>query len=290
MRFSLFLTFCRMEEYIPLTLAAEECSWDSINMGDGLFFYDTLSVNYPYTETGERYWTGETNFPDPFSMCSALAVLTQRIKLFINVLKTPVRNPMLVAKAAGTLAGLSNDRMVLGIGMSPWPEDYQICGQQWKQRGLRCEEQIEILRKALTGEMFEHHGKFYDIPRVQISPVGKKLPQIVIGGMVDAVYKRAARIADGFTAANLPFEATVPQIQAVNRYRKEFGTDAKPFEMIACATDLADVAGHQRLEELGATQQSVCPWLLYGGSYLSPLQFKLDALRRFTDEVVSRMK
>jgi alkanesulfonate monooxygenase SsuD/methylene tetrahydromethanopterin reductase-like flavin-dependent oxidoreductase (luciferase family) len=290
MKFSLFVTFSKLEEYIPLAVAAEECGWDTVNVGDGLFFFDKTSVDYPYSESGERYWTGETDFPDPFSICSALAIATKKLKLFINVLKLPVRDPMLVAKAAGTAAAISHDRLVLGVGTSPWPEDYTICGQQWAMRGPRCAEMIHILRKALTGQMFEHHGKFYDIPRLQISPVGSKPVPILIGGTVSSVLKRAARIADGFASPNATTEEIEKMIREINGYRKEFGTDNKPFEMISVATDASTLDDHRKLEEMGVTEASVLPWFFYGGYYDSALQFKVDAIKRFTDEVVSKMK
>lgn len=290
MKFSLTATFCKLEEYIPLALAAEECGWHSVNVGDGLFFFEKISVDYPYSETGERYWTGDTDFPDPFAMCAAIAAVTKRVKLFINVLKLPVRNPMLVAKAAASTAAISGDRLVLGVGTSPWPEDYTICGQAWEQRGPRCAEMVHLLRKAFTGQTFDHHGKFYDVPRLQIAPVGQRPIPILIGGTVDAVLKRAARIADGFASPNTTADHIGEMIRTVNRYRQEFGTDKKPFEMTSVATDVFDLAGHQKLAELGVDEACVSPWFCYGGNFQSPLRVKIDAVKRFTDDVVVKMR
>jgi len=290
MKFSLTATFCKLEEYIPMALAVEECGWNSVNVGDGLFFFEKISVDYPYSDTGERYWAGDTDFPDPFAMCSAIATRTKNLKLFINVLKLPVRDPMLVAKLAGSTAAISNDRLVLGVGTSPWPEDYTICGQKWEQRGPRCAEMIHILRKALTGKMFDHQGKFYTIPRMQIAPVGKKPVPILVGGTVDSVLKRAARIADGFASPNTTAEKIGEMIRTVNRYRKEFGTDTKPFEFTAVAIDTFDLDGHRKLADMGATEACVSPWFFYGGNFDSPLQVKIDAIKRFTDQVVSKMR
>jgi alkanesulfonate monooxygenase SsuD/methylene tetrahydromethanopterin reductase-like flavin-dependent oxidoreductase (luciferase family) len=290
MKFSLTITFSKLEEYIPLAVAVEECGWNSVNVGDGLFYFDETSVDYPYSDSGERYWTGETHFPDPFSICAAMAVATKRVKLFINVLKLPVRDPMLVAKAAATVAALSNDRLVLGVGTSPWPEDYKICRQQWEMRGPRCAEMIHVLRKAFTGQMFDHHGKFYDIPRLQISPVGSKPVPILIGGTVRSVLKRAARIADGFASPNTTADKIGDMIREINGYRKEFGTDKKPFEMVSVAIDTWNLDGHRRLADMGVTEACTVPWFFYGGNFESPLDFKIDSIKRFTDAVVSKMR
>jgi alkanesulfonate monooxygenase SsuD/methylene tetrahydromethanopterin reductase-like flavin-dependent oxidoreductase (luciferase family) len=289
MEFSLTITFSPLEEYIPLAVTADECGWNSVNVGDGLFYFDETSVDYPYSDSGDRYWTGDTAFPDPFAIIPAMAMAAPKIRFFINVLKLPVRDPMLVAKATGTVAALTQDRLTLGVGLSPWPEDYTICGQEWKTRGPRCTEMVEILRKALKGEMFDHKGKYYELPRMQISPVPGKPVPIIIGGTVTQVLKRAARIADGYSSPNTTAVKIGEFIKEINGYRKEYGTDDKPFEMISVAIDTWDLDGHRRLEEMGVTEACVVPWFFYGGNFDSPLEFKQDSVKRFTEEVVSKM-
>ena len=127
---------------------ADEEGWHSVNVGDGLFFYDETSVPYPYTDDGARYWSANTPFLDPFNVISAMGVVTENVRFLINVLKLPVRNPMLVAKMAGTVAYLTKDRLSLGVGLSPWPEDFSVCQTEWKTRGARCAESIEVIRKG----------------------------------------------------------------------------------------------------------------------------------------------
>ena len=289
MKFSLTTTFSPLDEYVPLAITAEECGWNSVNVGDGLFFFDELSVDYPYSDDGARYWTGHTPFPDPFSVIPAMAMVTRKLRFFINVLKLPVRNPMLVAKSVGTVAALTQDRLTLGVGTSPWPEDYTICGEEWSMRGPRCAEMIKILRKALSGEMFGHKGKYYDIQRLQIVRCRAKPVPILIGGTVTPVLKRAARIADGFSSPNTTADEIGRFIREINGYRKEYGTDDKPFEMISVAIDTFDLDGHRRLEDLGVTEACVVPWFFYGGDFNSSLEFKQDSIKRFTEEVTSKM-
>ena len=96
MRFSLGLMFLPSDQYIPLAECAEENGWDSVNVCDGLFYYEKTSVDYPYSDDGDRYWVGETPFMDPWALIPAMAMRTQRIRLWTNVLKLPVRNPLLV--------------------------------------------------------------------------------------------------------------------------------------------------------------------------------------------------
>ena len=289
MKFSLILTFNPPDHYLPLAGAADEQVWNSVNVGDGLFFYDETSVAYPYTDSGARYWSSNTPFLDPFNIISAMGVVTQNVRFLINVFKLPVRNPMLVAKMCGTVAYLTKDRFSLGVGLSPWPEDFSVCQTEWKTRGVRCAESIEVIRKAVTGEFFEHHGKYYDVPSCSINPAPSKPMPILIGGTAEPVLKRAARIADGFVSPNTTADKIDEMVQKIHRYRKEYGTDGKPFQMISVAIDTFDLDGHKRLEDMGIDEACVMPWLLYGEKFNSPMGLKVDAIKRFGDDVISKM-
>jgi alkanesulfonate monooxygenase SsuD/methylene tetrahydromethanopterin reductase-like flavin-dependent oxidoreductase (luciferase family) len=291
MKFSLTLTFNPADDQVPLAIAADELGFHSVNLGDGLFFYDETSVNYPYSDSGARYWNANTAFLDPFCAISHMGAVTRNIRFLISVLKLPVRQPMLVAKQAGTAAYFCQDRMTLGVGLSPWPEDFSVNGANWDDRGPRSEEMIEILRKALTGEMFEHNGKYYpNLPRMSINPAPKKHMPIVIGGTADIVLKRAARIADGFASPNTKADHIIEMAQKIAEYRKEYGTDNKPFEFISVATDVFDLAGNQKLSDNGVTEACVMPWFMYGGKFKSDIQFKIDCMKRFKEDVMDKMK
>jgi alkanesulfonate monooxygenase SsuD/methylene tetrahydromethanopterin reductase-like flavin-dependent oxidoreductase (luciferase family) len=84
---------------------------------------------------------------------------------------------------------------------------------------------IEIIRKALTGEMFEHHGKYYDFPALQISPVPTEPVPIYIGGTADVVLKRAARIADGFVSPNTTAKTIGGYVKTIDQYRATIWRD-----------------------------------------------------------------
>lgn len=289
MRFSLGLTFLPPDQYIPLAECAEDNGWDSINVGDGLFFFEEISVDYPYSDDGSRYWGGDTPFLDPWAVIPAMAMRTDRIRFWSNVLKLPVRHPLLVAKTVSTVAVITDNRVALGVGLSPWPEDFSVCGEEWSNRGPRCAEMIEIIRKALKGEMFDHHGKYYDFPRLQISPVPTEPVPIYIGGTVDAVLRRSARIADGFVSPNTTAEIIGEYAKKIDQYRAEYGRENEPFEMISVAVDTHDLDGHRRLEEMGVTEACVMPWFFYGKGFNSELEFKKDAVKRFADTVIAKM-
>ncbi len=289
MKFNLTLTFNPIDQYLELAKAADDLGWHSANVGDGLFFFDEASVEYPYSDSGARYWSANTPFLDPFSIISAMGQVTTNLRFLINVLKLPVRSPMLVAKMCGTTAYLTQDRLSLGVGLSPWPEDFAICGTEWKTRGARCSESIEILRKSLSGETFEYHGEHYDIPKLSINPVPTKPMPIVIGGTASPALRRAARLADGFVSPNTTADKIDEMAKEIHGYRKEYGTDHKPFNVISVAIDAFDLDGHKKLADMGIDECCDMPWLYYGHKFSSPLDVKIDAMKRFTDEVIAKM-
>src|SRR6185503_6083705 len=90
------------------------------------------------------------------------------------VVKLPIRNPVLVAKSVGSVAVMTNNRFGFGVGLSPWPEDFQVTGTEWKTRGKRMDEMIEIIRGLTTGNYFEYHGKHYDLPSIKMCPAPTK--------------------------------------------------------------------------------------------------------------------
>src|SRR6476659_9077155 len=90
------------------------------------------SGRYPYTPDGGREFLEDKPFIEPFSLIPALGVVTTKLRFATFVLKLPVRHPLLVAKSATSVAVLTGDRFDLGIGTSPWPEDYKLCGQEWR--------------------------------------------------------------------------------------------------------------------------------------------------------------
>ncbi len=105
---------------------------------------------------------------------------------------------MLVAKQATSTAVLTGGRLVLGAGVSPWREDYEVLGVDWASRGRRMDESIAILRGLAAGGYFEYHGKVFDLPPVKIAPVPPDPIPVLIGGHSDAALRHAARLGDGW--------------------------------------------------------------------------------------------
>ena len=94
MKFSLTLTFNPIDDQVALAKVADELDFHSINIGDGLFFYDETSVDYPYSDSGARYWSANTPFLDPFAAISAMGQVTKNVR-FLRTFRPIILFPRL---------------------------------------------------------------------------------------------------------------------------------------------------------------------------------------------------
>jgi probable F420-dependent oxidoreductase len=272
---------------IEMAKAADATGWEYIAVSDHVVHPQTIRTPYPYTKDGAPRWQPATPWPDPWVAIGAMAAVSKRLRFTTNIFVLPMRNPFQVAKTVGTAALLSGGRVALGVGMGWMEEEFALMEQPFRNRGARADEMIEVMRKLWTGQMVEHHGKFYDFEPLQMSPPAPPIP-IYVGGLSDAALRRAARIGDGWIS-DLHTVAELREIIAKLRaFRREAGRDSLPFEVVASARDAYDIDGYRRLEDAGVTTLGTMPWFFYGGATDS-LERKCDGIRRFAEDVIARM-
>jgi probable F420-dependent oxidoreductase len=277
--------------YAPLARAVEEAGYDSFVIPDSLAYPRESDSTYPYNPDGTREFLEDQPFLEPFALIPALGAVTERLRFTTFVVKLPIRHPVLVAKQAGSVAVLTGDRLVLGVGTSPWPEDYALCDVPWERRGKRMDECIEIVHGLTAGGWFEYHGEVFDVPSVKMSPAPSRPVPILIGGHAEAALKRAARLGDGWMHGGGD-PADLPGLLArLDELRKAEGRDHLPFEVHVISTDAYSVDGARRLEDQGVTDAIVgFRWPYSVGPDTEPLQTKLDNLRRFGDDVIAKVR
>jgi probable F420-dependent oxidoreductase len=289
MRFSYAETFCDPRFLAPLARAAEDAGYDSFVVPDSLIFPAASDTLYPYTADGDRAFLEDKPIIEPFTLIPYLAALTNRICFTTFVLKLAVRPVVLVAKQAASIAVLSDDRLRLGVGISPWPEDFAAMDVPWERRGQRMDEMVDMLRGLMTGDWFEHHGDVLQLERCKICPTPERPIPILIGGHADVALRRAARAGDGWIHAGGDPAELGSMVKRVHALRAEYGRAAEPFEVHAISLDAFSIDGVRRLEDLGVTDAIVGFRYPYTSEPDSqPLQEKVDLLRRFADNVVSQ--
>jgi probable F420-dependent oxidoreductase len=276
--------------YAPLARAAEEAGYHSMVVPDSICYPRHSTSVYPFNPDGSREFLEDKPFLEPFSLIPALGAVTSRLRFVTFVLKLPVRNPVLVAKQATSTAVLTGNRLVLGVGTSPWREDYEVTGVPWARRGQRMDEELQIIRGLSAGGYFEYHGEVFDLAPVKISPVPSEPLPILIGGHGEAALRRAARAGDGWLHGGGD-PADLPGLLArLAELRRAEGTADRPFEVHVISMDAYTVDGVRRLEEQGVTDAIVgFRWPYQVGPDTEPLAGKLAKLRRFADDVIAKV-
>jgi len=278
---------CDPAQYLPMAIEAEQSGWTSFCVPDSICYPEVSDSKYPYTPDGNREFLEGKPFIEPFSLIPAMAAVTQKLRFTTFVVKLAVRQPMLVAKQAASVAVITQNRFGFGVGLSPWPEDFRVTGTEWRERGKRMDEMIEIIRGLMTGGFYEFHGQFYDLESIKICPVPTQPLPILIGGHSDAALKRAARIGDGWMHAGGDAKDLEQYIARLADFRREYGREREPFEIHVISLDAYTLDGIKRLEDLGVTDCIVG----FRNAYLTdsvPLQQKLDSIRQFGDNIIAK--
>lgn len=288
MRFTLNITMLEPEHYIPLAQAAEDAGFYAASVSDSIFYPKNVIGKYPYHEG--REFLEDKPFIEPFVAIASMAAATKTLRFSTYVLKMAIREPLVLAKSVFSAAVMSNNRLTLGAGLSPWLDDFKYCQVPWENRGERLDEMIEILRGLQTGKYFGYHGKHFDFTELKICPVPGKPVPITIGGHAKPALRRAARVGDGWSSANLKRADMKALIAQLNVYRQEYGTDKRDDYIIQgmlSDIDMFSVDGYREGQEMGMTDITLIPWGVY---YMEPLTLgqRIDYIKRFGDEVIGK--
>ena len=203
--------------------AAEDLGYAYIEVPDHVFGASARGDWKPlYDETDP--------FHETFAVLAFLAAVTKTIGLSSGVLILPQRQTGAVAKQAAEVDILSGGRLRLGIGVGWNHVEYAALGTDWKTRGARQAEQVEVMRRLWSGELVTFRGRFHDLEEVNIvpPPIQRPIP-IWFGGSSDAVVKRAARLGDGWMPIMAPDEEGEAKLAALRGHLKEFGRDEASF-------------------------------------------------------------
>jgi probable F420-dependent oxidoreductase len=294
MRFSYAESMTDPAFYAPLARAAEEAGYHSMVIPDSICYPRDVTSKYPYNPdgSGSREFIEDKPFLEPFSLIPALGAVTSRIRFATFVVKMPVRNPVLLAKQVTSTAVLTGNRLVLGVGTSPWREDYDILDVDWASRGRRMDESIAILRGLAAGGYFEYQGESFTLPPIKIAPVPTEPIPVLVGGHADAALRRAARLGDGWMHGGGD-PADLPRLLArlAELRGQAAASAAREFQVHVVSTDAYTVDGVRRLEEQGVTDVIVgFRWPYATGPDTEPLGQKIGNLRRFADDVIAKVQ
>ncbi|WP_409186197.1 TIGR03619 family F420-dependent LLM class oxidoreductase [Amycolatopsis sp. VS8301801F10] len=290
MKFSLSIAMSPLDQLGGLARAAEEAGFSSIVLPDSLFYSEKVSADYPYTPDGSRFWDENTPWADPLVATASMGAATERIRFYTSVLKLGSRNPVLLARQVNSVAALTGGRFGLGLGIGWSPEEFEWCGAPYARRGKRFDEAIEVLRLILSGDMVEFHGEFFDFGKLKMSPPPPSRIPFYIGGHTDVALRRAARVADGWSSAMMTLDQLRETIGKLKGLLAERGRAGDPFEFQAVCVDRFGLDGFREQAEAGVTDAITMPWVFEGHGFDAELGPKVDAIRKFGDEIIAKIE
>lgn len=288
MRFSLLTGLGGTEDYPAIARAAESSGFHSLAIPDSLFYPEITESDYPYMNTDAvRQVLDGVPVLDPFIAMATMAAVTETLRFYPAVMKVPVRQPLVLAKALSSLAVVSGNRVSLGAGLSPWKEDFTFNGVNFDNRGKLFDECLEIIRAAMSGDYFEYQSDNFSIGRCKLSPSPTAPVPLLIGGHAKPALRRAARLGDGWVSANSDYDTLKELLQTLAEFRREYGTDERTrFEIHAFDVTARSLDDYKRLEALGVTDICVNPWNPYDPEIT--LGKKLAGIEAFAQGIISR--
>ncbi len=143
-----------------------------------------------------------------WTVLSALAEATERIRLGTLVLCNNYRNPALLAKMAATLDIISKGRLILGIGAGWKKNEYLAYGYEFPSPHVRIgqlREAVTIIKKMWTEDEPSFQGKYYHIEKAvcKPKPLQRPHPPILIGGGGRRLLRLVAELADAYNGVFL---------------------------------------------------------------------------------------
>lgn len=174
---------------------------------------------------------------EAWTLASAIAPLTEKIRIGHMVLDNAFRHPALLAKMASSLDVISNGRLEIGLGTGSYPQEHPEYGIPFpgaRERTERLEESIDVLKRLFTQERTTFKGKFIELnnaPNLP-KPIQSPHPPIWIGGAGPKLtLPLVARKADVWNAPTSAAAAVEEKIGLLKEECVKIGRDASTLRL-----------------------------------------------------------
>jgi len=234
MKFGTFITSMRPEKIAANIRKAEEVGFESAWIGEHLIMPTEFTSKYPYTPDGRFPAPLDVPFHDPMLALAYAAAVTTTIKLATGIFVVPLRNPVTTAKSVASLDVLSNGRVIFGVGIGWFAEEFKVAGAgaNFKDRALRTREYIEMMKALWVEADPVYEGRTCAIKGVRFypKPVQRPHPPIVVGGTTELAMKRAVRYGDGWYAVARTIDEARSLISQLRQHQRA-ANRARPVEI-----------------------------------------------------------
>ncbi len=194
--------FASAQDVVKIAMHAEKLGYHSVWGNDHMTTQQYVRAEYP----------APPNFWELLITLSFVASNTEKLRIGTGVLVSPLRRDIVVmAKQLATLDVFSNGRLLVGVGVGAYREEFEALHPEYKgSRGAIMEESLHALQALFTERDATWRGEHYHFENVEMfpKPLQKPLP-MYIGGNSQAAVRRAALYGQGWIGAVLrPDELT----------------------------------------------------------------------------------
>jgi probable F420-dependent oxidoreductase len=258
MRFGVALGRLNPQYWRAATEAADQLGFTFMSLPEHLVLPDKMSGS----PTGGGHPPIDASLPvfDVWVYIGFLAGRTSRIRFGTYVYNLGLRHPFVTARAVATADILSAGRVDVGLGVSWLAEEWDAVGQDFRTRGRRFDETLDICQRLWADDVVEHHGEFFQFQAVRFEPkpVQRPLP-LVIGGDAPATIRRAICVGAGWVPLRTPLDE-LPR--AIDEFRTSWSDAGRAPDDVRVVRALhrPDDTDIERLAAMGVTDIVVAPW------------------------------
>jgi len=233
---------------------AEGMGLDSIWMGEHVALFDKNTYGYPGAKDGRIPVPDGAGLLDVTATFGFLAGVTSTLRFGTGVALVPQRNPIYTAKEMCTLDWLTDGRIDFGIGVGWNKEEVEACGYRWEDRGARCDEFLEVMRRLWTEPVVDFDGKWvkFQTMRMDPKPIQKPHMPIIVGGYADAAIRRAVQFGTGWYGFNRDIAGTKEMLAKLDSgFAKVAKKRGKDFQIIITPPMATKMDAMKEYAELG---------------------------------------
>jgi len=212
-------TYATWDNFLAIAKEAEQLGYDDVWVSDHFISSDGR-------QHGLESWT----------VLSALASATDKIKLGTYVLCNQFRHPSLLAKMASTLDNISSGRLELGIGAGWLEQEHTAFGFQWDRLPIRVErlkETLQILKKLWTESLVSFDGTYFQLEDAVLEPkpIQRPYPILWVGGNSRAIQRAVAEAGDGWIPVLLTPKQLTTGVSYIKKEMKTLGRDPEKLKV-----------------------------------------------------------
>ena len=219
------IPFSEPDAVIRIAQHAEKLGYHSVWGNDHMTTQHYVRAEFPVPP---RFW-------EPLMTYAFVAAATKTLRFGTGLLVLPMRRDIVVtAKQIATLDHFSGGRLVIGIGIGAYREEFEALNPDERlQRGAIVDEGLQALDLLFRERVASFDGKYYKFRDVELAPkpLQKKLPIYVGGNNANNIRRVVQYGADGWLPAGVPLERLRKDVQLLHELAAKAGRDPKTIEV-----------------------------------------------------------